>query len=159
MKLNINNNQETYEIWRVLDFKDIDYRDYIYKKIDSEPNYSFKNDNHPTYLEAAREADRYIEYINYNVNKLKYTFEKIAPYLDELYIIKNTDDIRKYIGNPYFDLRNLVKKKVTKIKNQHLILKNNNKRICNIYNIFFICSIAIISYPLLMLKIKTYFKI
>ena len=61
MKQNITNNQETYEIWRILDFKDIDYRDYIYKKIDSEPNYSFKNDNHPTYLEAAREADRYID--------------------------------------------------------------------------------------------------
>jgi len=93
----------TYTIWRVQDFNDLDKRDIIYTKINTTLSNHFKGDEHSSYTEAKKEADRYIEYI-YSVNG---TFTTIAPYLDKLYIIKNSDNIEKYDGDEYYNMRYL----------------------------------------------------
>jgi hypothetical protein len=89
----------TYTIWRVQDFHDLDKQDIIYRKINTTPSNHFKYE-YVSYKEAKKEADRYIEYI-YSVNG---TFPTIAPYLDKLYIIKNTDNIEKY-DDEYYNMR------------------------------------------------------
>ena len=90
----------TYTIWRVQDFHDLDKRDIIYRNINTTPSNHFKYE-YVSYKEAKKEADKYIEYI-YSVNG---TFTTIAPYLDKLYIIKNTDNIEKYDGDEYYNMR------------------------------------------------------
>jgi len=91
----------TYEIWRAQDFLDLDERDIIYRKINTIPSKLFKEDGHVSYEEAKKEADRYIEFISSG------TFTPIAPYLDKLYIIKNSDNINKYSGDEYYNMRYL----------------------------------------------------
>ena len=94
----------TYAIWRVQYFYDLGKRDIIYRKINTILSNHFKGDEHISYREAKKEADRYIEYI-YSVNG---TFTSIAPYLDKLYIIKNSDNIEKYDGDEYYNMRYLL---------------------------------------------------
>lgn len=94
----------TYEIWRVQDFQDLDKQDIIYRKINTISSKYFKEDGHVSYEEAKKEADRYIEYIN----SVTGTFTPIAPYLDKLYIIKNSDNIEKYYGDEYYNMKYLL---------------------------------------------------
>ena len=139
MNDSVNNNNKTYEIWRVLDHKDLGYYDIMYHKIDSIPNHPFKEDNHSNYIDAANEADRYIDYIDKDKSSV------IARYSDKLYIIKNSDDIRRYRGKPYFNMRNLLK-----IKKENKVSNNNKKRKCNINYVYLfdlvIFIISLISY-------------
>jgi len=94
----------TYEIWRAQDFLDLDERDIIYRKINTISLKLFKEDGHVSYEEAKKEADRYIEFIS----SVYGTFTPIAPYLDKLYIIKNSDNINKYSGDEYYNMRYLL---------------------------------------------------
>jgi hypothetical protein len=122
----------TYAIWRVQDFYDLDKRDIIYRKINTIPSKYFKEDCHVTYEEARKEADRYIEYI-YSVNG---TFTSVAPYLDKLYIIKNSDKIEKYDGDEYYNMRYLLRDYNNKNKRY-----NENKYIYKLCSIFSLCFI------------------
>jgi hypothetical protein len=128
---------QTYEIWRVQDWHDLDRRDIIYFKIDNIPSHRFKADNHANYEEANKEADRYIDYIE----SIMGTFT-IAPYYDKLYIIKNSDNIEKYEGDEYYDMTYLPRRK------KRIIKDNKNKQICNLCRIFLLCFIGIISHSL-----------
>ena len=92
----------TYEIWRAQDFLDLDERDIIYRKINTISLKLFKEDGHVSYEEAKKEADRYIEFISS-------VYGPIAPYLDKLYIIKNSDNINKYSGDEYYNMRYLLR--------------------------------------------------
>ena len=109
----------TYTVWRVQDFYDLDKIALIYRKINTIPSKHFKEDEHVSYEEAKKEADRYIEFINSESS----TFTSIAPYLDKLYIIKNTDNIEKYDGNEYYNMRYLLSdyEKKTKIKINYVV--------------------------------------
>ena len=106
---------DTYEIWRVQDFHDLDQQDIIYRKINTIPSKHFKEDKHVSYEEAKKEADRYIEYLN----SVTRTFTPIAPYLDKLYIIKNSDNIEKYNGDEYYNMRYLLSDYEKKNKNKY----------------------------------------
>jgi hypothetical protein len=114
----------TYEIWRVQDFHDLDKQDIIYRKINTIPSKHFKEDKHVSYEEAKKEADRYIEYIN----SVKGTFTPIAHYLDKLYIIKNTNNIEKYYGDEYYNMRYLLSDYEKKNKNKN----KYNYKLCSI---------------------------
>jgi hypothetical protein len=122
----------SYIIWRVQDFHDLDKRDIIYRKINTTLSSHFKGDEHVSYKEAKKEADKYIDYI-YSVNG---TFTTIAPYLDKLYIIKNSDNIEKYDGDEYYNMKYLLSNYNNKIKRY-----NKNKytyKLCSILLLFFI---------------------
>lgn len=124
----------TYTIWRVQDFHDLDKDDIIYRKINTILSNHFKGDEHISYREAKKEADRYIEYI-YSVNG---TFTSIAPYLDKLYIIKNSDNIEKYDGDEYYNMRYLLSNYNNKIKRY-----NENKYTYKLCSILLLCFISI----------------
>ena len=115
----------TYTIWRVQDFHDLDKKDIIYTKINIILSTHFKGDEHVSYREAKKEADRYIS--------LNRTFTSIAPYLDKLYIIKNSDNIEKYDGDEYYNMRYLLSNYNNKIKRY-----NENKYTCSILLLCFI---------------------
>ena len=119
----------TYAIWRVQDFYDLDKRDIIYRKINTIPSKHFKEDEHVSYQEAKKEADRYIEFIN----SVTGTFTSIAPYLDKLYIIKNTDNIEKYDGDEYYNMRYLLSDYEKKNKNKNKLCSLIFKYIRAIY--------------------------
>ena len=122
----------TYTIWRVQDFHDLDKRDIIYRKINTTLSNHFKYE-HVSYKDAKKEADRYIEYI-YSVNG---TFTTIAPYLDKLYIIKNTDNIEKYDGDEYYNMIYLLRNYNNKIKRY-----NENKYTYKLFSILLLCFIS-----------------
>ena len=119
----------TYTIWRVQDFHDLDKDDIIYRKINAIPSKHFKEDEHVSYQEAKKEADRYIEFIN----SVTGTFTSIAPYLDKLYIIKNTDNIEKYDGDEYYNMRYLLSDYEKKNKNKNKLCSLIFKYIRAIY--------------------------
>ena len=123
----------TYEIWRVQDFQDLDKQDIIYRKINTISSKYFKEDGHVSYEEAKKEADRYIEYIN----SVTGTFTPIAPYLDKLYIIKNSDNIEKYDGDEYYNMRYLLSNYNNKIKRY-----NENKYTYKLYSILLLFFIS-----------------
>jgi hypothetical protein len=95
--------KDTYEIWRVQDWFDLDKRYIIYKKINYILSTPFKGGFHKTNKEATIEADRYINHI-----KLNYVNSSVAFYIDELYIIKNNENIKKYNNGCYYDFKFLL---------------------------------------------------
>jgi len=132
LSFNIDESKETFEIWRVQNFHNIDF---IFKKI-YVPNYKFKNSNFLVYENAALEAEKYIDlFAKY------YDSTYVAPYFDKIYIIKNGFDIKKYNGPEYYDMKNLY------YRYHELETENNIKNI-----IFFI--FMMIPLYLLLIKMK-----
>jgi hypothetical protein len=129
-------NIPTYTIWRVQDFHDLDKEDIIYTKINTTLSNHFKGDEHVSYREAKKEADRYI----YSLNG---TSTSIAPYLDKLYIIKNSDNIEKYDGDEYYNMRYLLNN-----YNNKIIKDNENK-----YSILLLCFISMFIGSIYILKV------
>lgn len=116
----IDEKKDTYEIWRVQDFVDLKKEDITYNKIYSFASDPFKDDNHTTYEEAKKEADRYIDYI-----RNSHIIDAIASYYDKLFIIKNGDNIETYEGDEYYDMRDLRRRHSRKI-----IKYNFNRDMC-----------------------------
>jgi len=136
-------NIPTYTIWRVQDFHDLDKEDIIYRKINTTLSNHFKGDEHVSYREAKKEADRYIEYID----SLNGTFTSIAPYLDKLYIIKNSDNIEKYDGDEYYNMRYLLNNYNNKI------IKDNENKYKYKYSILLLCFISMFIGSIYILKV------
>ena len=88
-----------YEIWRVQKFN---CNDICYSKI------NLKGNNFTIFSNVQKEANKYIKHVK---NKPYIHNKSIAHYLDDLYIISDNENIKKFTEyQEYFDLRDLRRK-------------------------------------------------